>query len=368
MKFIHRLPALTLLIIPAIILLSCCRQHSSQRSSGAAGRINTSVISILSPATGTVIKSGDSVLIQFEPRQPDIRVDSVTLLTDKNPVVTHTGSAGSIYWHAGNIRVGQRTIKLTVHYNDSLRESHNINLVILSDISPKNYSYRVIAKYPHDENAYTQGLLFDNGLLYESTGLEGRSSLRVVDISSGKPEKIVTLGSGYFGEGIALFKDQIYQITYKTQVGFVYDKETLQQIRSFDYQIREGWGLTTDGINLIMSDGSAQLFFIEPEYYTQTDRLEVFDNMGMVTSLNELEYINGKILANVYGESYIVVIDPETGKVTGRLDLTDLMPEGSEGDMGKVLNGIAGNPQTGHIYVTGKDWPVLYEIELSPAL
>ena len=361
-----RLPSFALLALFIIVVLSCCRQHAPRKSPAGNAPVSNSAIRILSPASGTVVKSGDSVLIEFQPQQDDIRVDSVVLFSDKHVPVTQAGDQGIIHWRSGNSRVGQSTLKLTVHYNDSLSESQHINLVILSDITPRKYSYRVIAKYPHDQQAYTQGLVFDNGFLYESTGLEGRSSLRIVNISTGKPEKIVTLGSGYFGEGIALFKDQVYQITYKTQVGFVYDKKTLQQIRSFDYQIREGWGLTTNGKNLIMSDGSAQLFFIEPEYYTQIDKLEVFDNKGMVTSLNELEYINGKILANIYGEPYIVVIDPETGKVTGRLDLRDLMPKGSEGDMGKVLNGIAYNPQSRHLYVTGKDWPVLYEIEVNP--
>jgi glutamine cyclotransferase len=260
------------------------------------------------------------------------------------------------------------TLKVVVFYNDSLQESHTTNLVILSDIVPRKYAYRVVRQFPHDPEAYTQGLFFENGYLYESTGLEGKSSLRMVNISSGKPEKMVSLGREFFGEGIALFHDQIYQVTYKSQVGFVYDKKTLEQIRSFDYQIREGWGLTTDGKYLVMSDGSSQLYFIEPDFFTQVDRIEVFDNKGMIPSLNELEYFRGKVLANVYGESDIVIIDPLSGKVLGRLDLYKLMPRGSEGDLGKVLNGIAADPQSGHLYVTGKHWPVLYEIELMPSL
>jgi glutamine cyclotransferase len=130
----------------------------------------------------------------------------------------------------------------------------------------------------------------------------------------------------------------------------------------------EGWGLTTDGKSLIMSDGSAQLFFIEPEYFTQVDKLEVLDNKGLIDSLNELEYVNGKILANVYGQTFIVIIDPSTGKVTGKVEFRDLMPEGAVGDYGKVLNGIAFNPANGHFFITGKNWPVLYEVQLTPAL
>ncbi len=272
------------------------------------------------------------------------------------------------YWHSAKSRVGQLTLRAVAYYNDSLHESHNVPIVLLSDIVPVKYTWRVTGKFPHDKDAYTQGLVFDHGKLYESTGLEGKSSLRIVNIGTGKPEKIVSLAPQYFGEGISLYKDEIYQITYRSQVGFVYDKNTLEQIRSFDYQISEGWGLTTDGKNLIMSDGSAQLFFIEPEFFTQVDKIQVFDNKGMVDSLNELEYIHGKILANVYGQTFIVIIDPETGKVLGKAEFHDLMPEGSIGDYGKVLNGIAYNPATGHLYITGKDWPVLYEIELTPSL
>jgi glutamine cyclotransferase len=295
-------------------------------------------------------------------------LDSVLVLADKTSPLSFRGDHTRFYWHSGRDRVGQVTLKIVVYYNDSLQESHTANLVILSDVIPKKYSYKVIRQYPHDPEAYTQGLFHDNGYLYESTGLEGQSSLRIVNISSGKPEKMVSLGREFFGEGIALFKDQIYQITYKSQVGFVYDKKTLEQIRSFDYQIREGWGLTTDGQNLVMSDGSSQLYYIEPEFFTQVDRIEVFDNKGLIPSLNELEYFRGKILANVYGESDIVIIDPRSGKVTGKLDLHKLMPRGSEGDLNKVLNGIACDPQSGHLFVTGKHWPVLYEIELTPSL
>jgi glutamine cyclotransferase len=326
------------------------------------------IVKLISPKQNTIINSGDSLRIELTQLNKDIKIDSIAIAAGRKTGVTVTGNPGKIYWQSDDSRVGQTTLKILVYYSDSLQESHNVNIVILSNIVPEKYSYRVIKKYPHDQNAYTQGLIYDNGILFESTGLEGKSSLRIVNIGTGQPEKMVALAPQFFGEGIALFKDQIYQITYKTQVGFVYDKKTLNQIRSFDYQIHEGWGLTTDGENLIMSDGSAQLFFIEPEFFTQVDRIEVFDNKGMIDSLNEIEFIKGKILANVYGQTYIVIIDPVTGKVTGKVDLRDLMPEGSQDDYGKVLNGIAYNALTGHLYVTGKTWPVLYEIELSPSL
>jgi len=211
---------------------------------------------------------------------------------------------------------------------------------------------------------------FHNGYLYESTGgYDGSSSLRIVDILSGKPEKIISMKDpDIFAEGITPYHDLIFQVTYKSKIGFVYQLNDLEMIRSFDYQISEGWGLTSDTKNLIMSDGSQYLYIFEPEFFTQTDQMEVFDNKGMVKSLNEMEYVNGKILANIYGETYIVVIDMATGRVTGRLDLDNLMPDGFRGDMAKVLNGIAYNPENEHLYITGKHWPVLYEIIVDPSL
>ena len=356
-------------VVPAvllILLLSCCRKHAPGHIAPEAS-VRPSITRVTSPKNGTIITCGDSVKFSLTPPVTGNKVDSVVITAGKNPVLRLKGKTDG-YWHSGKNKVGQITLKIQVYYNDSLEESHAASLVILSDVVPQKYTCRVISQYPHDADAYTQGLIYENGKLFESTGLEEKSSIRIVNISTGKPEKMVALGKEFFGEGIALFKDQIYQVTYKSQVGFIYDKNTLEQIRSFDYQIREGWGLTTDGQYLVMSDGSSQLYFIEPEFFTQVDKIDVFDDKGMIPSLNELEFIHGKILANVYGESYIVMIDPGSGKVLGKLDLKSLLPKGSAGDLDRVLNGIAYNPQTGHLYVTGKHWPVLYEISVSPSL
>lgn len=367
MKSVFSISSFILLTITLILLLSCCRKNAPQHSQSPARQEYQNVTRLVSPKANAIIKSGDSVRLEISATSKDIRIDSLTVSNGKGRSKTLQGNPGKAYWQSAGSRVGQTTLRILVYYNDSLSESHNVNIVILSDIIPVKHAYRVINKYPHDDQAYTQGLFYDNGLLYESTGIKGQSSVRIVNIRTGKPDKFLALDPKFFGEGIALYKDQIYQVTYQEQVGFVYDKKTLNLIRSFDYQILEGWGLTSDGKNLIMSDGSAQLFFIEPEFFTQLDRIEVFDNKGMIDSLNEIEFIKGKILANVYGQSYIVVIDPSTGKVIGKADLRDLMPEGFQGDYGKVLNGIAYNPETGHLYVTGKHWPVLYEIELVPS-
>jgi glutaminyl-peptide cyclotransferase len=356
-------------VVPAvllILLLSCCRKHAPGHIT-AEGTVRPSITSVTSPKNGTIITCGDSVKISLSPVAQGNKVDSVVVSAGKNPLLRLKGKSEG-YWHSGRNKVGQTTLKIQVFYNDSLEESHGASIIILSDVVPQKYSYRVVSQYPHDADAYTQGLIYDNGRFFESTGLEEKSSVRIVNIKTGKPDKLMPLAKVFFGEGIALFKDKLYQVTWKNQVGFVYDKNTLEQIRSFDYQFQEGWGLTTDNQYFIMSDGSSQLYIIDPEFFTQVDKIDVFDNKGMIPSLNELEFINGKILANVYGESYIAIIDPVSGKVLGKLDLKALMPKGSAGDFNQVLNGIAYNSQTGHLYVTGKHWSFLYEINISPAL
>lgn len=355
-----------LFLISALVLsLSCCRKNAPQH---AVGQEKPTIVRLVSPAPDLEVVCGDSVKIELQQGDTSVTIDSVLVTDGKRTSPVYSGNPGILYWKTTGSRVGQTTLSIRVYYADSLEESHNTHVVILSDIVPKEYTYKVVQKFPHDDQAYTQGLIYEKGILYESTGLEGRSSLRMVNISSGKPQKMITLEDQYFAEGIALYKDEIYQITYKSQVGFVYNKKTLEKIRSFDYQIGEGWGLTTDGKYLLMTDGSDQVFFIEPEYFTQTDKIEVFDNKGMVSNINELEFIHGKLLANVYGQTYIVIIDPATGKVLGKIELGALMPKGFQGDYNKVLNGIAYNPSTGHLYVTGKEWPVLYELILEPSL
>ncbi|HLO58365.1 MAG TPA: glutaminyl-peptide cyclotransferase [Bacteroidales bacterium] len=355
---------LVLILIP---LLSCCRKSSPEGEQKTTPEKPT-VFSLVSPEPNKVIHCGDVVTIAYKINDTTAKVDSITLFSGKDRAMSVKGNPGKIDWSSEKSRMGQTTLRLQIFYSDSLQESHNTNLVILSDVVPLSYKYKVIAKYPHDNQAYTQGLIYDNGVLYESTGIEGRSSVRIVNIRTGEPVKLVPLPAKIFGEGIALFKNELYQVTYKSQVGYVYDRKTLSQIRSFDYPLKEGWGLTTDNDMLIMTDGSAGLYFIDPEFFTQVDLVNVFDNKGMIDSLNEIEFIKGKVLANVYGRTFIVIIDPSTGKVLGQLDCKDLMPKGFQNDYDKVLNGIAYNPSTGHLYITGKNWPVLYEIELIPAL
>ena len=226
-------------------------------------------------------------------------------------------------------------------------------------------TYKVVASYPHDPDASTQGLVIDKGFLYESTGLYGKSSLRRVDLQSGDVSQLHKLPSRFFGEGVTVFGNRIIQLTWKSQVGFVYEKNSFKQQRVFSYP-GEGWGITHDGKNLIMSDGSATIRFLNPETFAEERRINVTDEKGPVTLLNELEYVKGTIFANVWKTDRIALIDPETGKVTGWLDLVGILPEESQGkgDIG-VLNGIAYDADNEALYITGKRWPLLFRIEPS---
>lgn len=221
-------------------------------------------------------------------------------------------------------------------------------------------SYRMIRSYPHDRQAFTQGLVFDAGFFYEGTGLQGRSSLRKLEPASGRILKKINLEPSYFGEGITVFGDRIVQLTWQSHVGFVYDKSSFRVLRTFAYP-QEGWGVTHDGKRLMMSDGTSVLHFLDPNEYREIGTLGVHDERGPVTGLNELEYVQGLIYANVWPTDRIAVIHPRSGRVEAWLDLKGLLgPADSQGI--DVLNGIAYDGRGDRLFVTGKLWPKMFEI------
>lgn len=221
--------------------------------------------------------------------------------------------------------------------------------------------YRVVRSYPHDRGAFTQGLVYDGGFFYEGTGLQGRSSLRKVDPASGRVLKEIALSPSYFGEGVTVFGDRIFQITWQSRVGFVYDKSSFGLLRKFSYA-HEGWGITHDGKRLIMSDGTSVLHLLDPKNLHETGTLRVRDDRGPVEGLNELEYVRGAIYANVWPTDTIVVIDSRTGRVTARIDLKGLLANEDLPGV-DVLNGIAYDAAGDRLFVTGKFWPKLFEIK-----
>ncbi len=235
-------------------------------------------------------------------------------------------------------------------------------LASCADAAVKRYKVVVVKEYPHDETSYTQGLFFDGGRLYESTGQKGESKFREVDLVSGKPVRNLNFANKYFAEGSVMFGGELFILTWTNKVAFVYDAATLKFKQTFRYP-REGWGLTTDGKQLIASDGSNKLYFMDNKYRVQRTVSVKLEGKG-VRYLNELEYIDGKIWANVYTTDTIVIINPDDGKVEATIDCRGLYPQSLVDDNTDVLNGIAYNPATKKIYLTGKNWKRLYEIKL----
>lgn len=233
--------------------------------------------------------------------------------------------------------------------------------------------YTIVNAYPHDTSAFTQGLEFYKGTLYESTGLEGRSTLRTVDPLSGKVKQQHKLDNKFFGEGITVLNDTLYQLTWQNHVVFVYDPKTMRVIREMNWT-GEGWGITNDGRSLIISDGSDKLYFVRPADLKLEKVVSVTDHLGPLNNLNELEYVNGSIYANRIEYNYIVRIDPNNGHVTGKMDFTDILKKYAKIDLtyidtnphGAVLNGIAWDPDKKKMYITGKLWPLLFELDMKP--
>lgn len=226
----------------------------------------------------------------------------------------------------------------------------------------RKYTLEVVAEYPHDTGSYTQGLFFHEGQMYESTGMKGKSTFRKVELETGKAMYRLDFDKKYFVEGSVIWNDNLYILTWESRIAFVYDAHTLEYKSSWKYP-REGWGITNDGKQLIASDGSANLYFMDENFAQKRKVLVTFEGRP-IRFLNELEYIDGKIWANVYTSDEIVIINPKDGVIEGVVDCRGLLPDGLRSVTTDVLNGIAYNPETKKIYLTGKNWPRLYEVRL----
>ena len=242
-------------------------------------------------------------------------------------------------------------------YNSSnLQSSANSNVIPV-------YTYKVINAYPHDRSAFTEGLVFEDGALYEGTGLHGYSTLRRVKLETGEILQICELPPQFFGEGVTVYENKIIQLTWQSHIGFVYDKYSFKLLQEFNYP-DEGWGITHDGKHLIMSDGTETLHFLDPETFEEIGHIEVSANNIPVIRINELEYIQGEIYANIWQTERIARIDPLTGQVVGWIDLKGILSPEDDSETVDVLNGIAYDAKNDRLFVTGKFWPKLFEIEL----
>ncbi|WP_296383527.1 glutaminyl-peptide cyclotransferase [Winogradskyella sp.] len=263
-----------------------------------------------------------------------------------------------------DITLGEKVITATINYEDQT-ETITKSIKVFNNIIPSYYTYEVVNTYPHDITSYTQGLEFHNGELYESTGQRGESKLRKVNFETGEVLKNVNLDNQYFGEGLTVLNEKIYQLTWQAKRGFVYDANTLEKLSSFNYGTsKEGWGICNDGSTLYKSDGTEKIWLLNPENLTEESHLEVYTEKGKIPSLNELEWIDGKIFANIYQRNGVVIVNPKTGGVEGVIDFKPLKKLVTQHKELDVLNGIAYHPERKTIFVTGKNWDKLFEVTI----
>jgi glutaminyl-peptide cyclotransferase len=345
-------------------IFSCCSSNQTHSVTKAGDTSKKSLLfSVVSPSSNDIVRLGQSFNIKLKSTK-NLVPDSVVVLENNKKVQGQKVSALEYTCTSIDKTCGRKNVEINVYYSDTLSESHRVSITKLPTEAPKELKYKVIRKLQHDPEAYTQGLIYYKGLLYESTGMPNRSSLRCIDPKTGEILRKRKLEPQYFGEGIALIGNEIFMLTYREHKGFVFNLSDFELIREFDMQTDEGWGLATDGKKLILTDGSAYVYYFAPEYFTLENQIEVCNNQRLVNNLNELELTPEGLYANVYGENYIVLIDLETGTVIKTLDLSAIYPDNIPKDMDHVLNGIAYDRNSKTFYVTGKEWPVMYEISI----
>lgn len=279
-----------------------------------------------------------------------------------------SSDGNSLTLNAKDFGVGKHVVSALAFYPGKTKKINN-SFEVFADKKPAIYTYEIVNSFPHDTKAYTQGLEYYNGFLYETTGRRGQSTLRKVDIKSGKVLQKIDLDKQYFGEGMTILNDKIYWLTWEAKKGFVYDLKTFELEKEFDYKnSKEGWGLTNDGEELIKSDGTNKIWFLDPQTLKEKRSIQVYSNDRAVDNINELELINGKLYSNKYQKNTIVIIDVKTGAVIGLADLRPLEKEMAKTqklvDQDEVLNGIAYDKENDRLFVTGKNWGKLFEIKL----
>lgn len=290
-------------------------------------------------------------------------IESVDYFINDKKVGSVKGNEKFTYALEGK-KLGYQNIKAVVHYDGEVSETET-RVELVSNVEPKLLKYEIVNTYPHDIMAYTQGLEFYRDTLFEGTGRYGVSTLRKTDYKTGKVYKQVTLDGKYFGEGITVLNNKVYQLTWKENTGFVYNADTFKKEKDFNYfKNVEGWGLTNDGKNLYQSDGTEKIWVLDPESLKEVDYINVYTKNSKIKAVNELEWIDGKIFGNVYQKDAIAIIDPKTGAVEAVLNLSELKTKVTQHQDLDVLNGIAYNHKTKTIFVTGKNWDKMFEIKI----
>ncbi len=362
--------AYTLLFLLILASVISCSGSSGNKSGSVTG--NTAavtdelpakrLIEVLSPADNASFICSDKITFSVVQAAGQVKIDSVQLWVGGTRKSTLFELPASVDIDPAG-KPGRLALRAVAFSPVSKPQTVSLFISLLSDITPVTYRYKVVKSYPHDRHAYTQGLVYDEGFFYEGTGQQGQSTLRKVEAETGKVISQVNLDGSLFGEGVALLGDRIYQLTWTTKVGFVYDKKTLGQLNKIYYQT-QGWGLTTLDNKLVMSDGTNIIWFLDADFNVLSS-MEVWDNKGIVDNLNELEMIDGELWANIWQTDHIARIDPLTGKVLGYVELANILPREDRSQETDVLNGIAWDAANKRLFVTGKYWPRLFEITVA---
>jgi len=336
---------------------------SSFSCSNKSNRSRKPAVQITIASVHKNIIYGDDINIGIAVKLKDGELKETKLFVDS--VLVASSSETEFTSHLKKFKnLGKHTLKAVSVKTDGVEGIYYKTFEVLSDIVPEQLSYEIVQTYPHNQDFYTEGLEFHDGFLYESTGENKTSGIYKTNLKTGKILQSVKLADRYFGEGITIFNNRIFQLTYKTKIGFVYEKENMALVDSFRFESVEGWGMTHDEQHLIMSNGTNVLTYINPVTYKTVKKLQVYDDKEPVLYLNELEYFEGYIFANIYTTNLIVKIDPATGKVIAKANLDGILTMSNHDKQVDALNGIAIDPATKRMYVTGKFYPKLFEIKL----
>ena len=368
-----------ILLSALILLLSGCNGNGvKQASKKEAPRIQKAEkiveyvksMRLKSPQRGDLFTFGEEIEILIHPKKKSGDIDSIQLWGNGKLVSTTASKPWSFIWIPEDENMGKHALKLLAYHENGTIGLLTTYINLKSDVAPQNYGYEIVNSFPHDKRAYTQGLFYHEGFLYEGTGQHGESTLRKVKLEDGEALSIMDLEQEYFGEGITYYNGKIIQLTWNSGKAFVMDADTFEKTDTFYPQTSNNqcWGITTVNNELVISDGTNILSFFDPNNYSKLRTIEVYDNLGKVTNLNELEFINGKIYANVWLTDRIVIINPVTGRVEGNINLGSILKQSEKNKLDKnddVLNGIAWDSENERMFVTGKRWPKLFEIKIT---
>ena len=286
-------------------------------------------------------------------------IDSVQYFINGQPISSNEELNISDY------RLGKQAVSATIYFDGEKKQLNN-TVYFLAAEAPKVYGYEIINEFPHDDKAFTQGFVFHDGFFYESTGQRGRSSLRKTEIETGKVLRKIDLDKKYFGEGMTIYNGKIYQLTWQKSIGFIYDLDSFELERTFDYgKSKEGWGLTHNKKHLIKTDGTERIWFLDPETLVENRYIETYTNKRKAEKLNELEFVKGKIYANIWQQNSILIVNPENGTIEAIANLKGLQSRAGQEGEDNVLNGIAYDESTDRLFVTGKNWNKVFEIKLT---